>query len=575
VSDSVPPFARRFFEPTTRMTRIGSGALGGKARGLARASQVLARRPDLGAPGFVVGIPSLVVLAADHFDRFLQRNGLGDVSGPDDHIAEAFQKADLPAEILGDLHAVAAEVRLPLAVRSSSVLEDELGHPLAGVYLTKMLPGTQSSPDDRFRRLAEAIKLVYASTFFAGARSYRLALDLADREEHMGVVVQEIVGRVHGDRFYPDVSGVVRSLNAYPVGPARPEEGVASLALGLGKTIVDGGVCWSFSPAHPRVGPPFGSSRDRVRGTQTLFWAVNIGTPPPHNPIRETEYLVQHRLEEAEADGVLAATASTYDAANDRLTPGIGRSGPRVLDFAPLLALEQRPLAAQLHALLDACEQEVSGPVEVEFAITLPPRSDVPARFGLLQVRPLAGPGDEVAIGDEELAGDGVLVSSLHAAGNGVTSGLHDVIFVDPDAFDPLATRVIAREVEALNAQLLAQGRRYVLIGFGRWGTADPSLGIPVVWPQVAGAAALVEAALPSFRVEPSQGSHFFHNLVNLRVSYLSTGAPGEQPVDWSWLRGLELVDRRPHVRHVRSEAPLTVRVDGRGRRGVVSRGAG
>jgi hypothetical protein len=217
----------------------------------------------------------------------------------------------------------------------------------------------------------------------------------------------------------------------------------------------------------------------------------------------------------------------------------------------------------------------MSGPVEVEFAITLPRRSSAPARFGLLQVRPLAGFGDEVAVADEDLSGAEVLVSSLQAAGNGVRSGLQDVVFVDPERFDPLATRIIARELEALNGRLLGEGRRYVLVGFGRWGTADPSLGIPVAWPQVSGAAALVEAALPHFRVEPSQGSHFFHNLVNLHVSYLSTGAPGEQPVDWSWLQGLRQMDRTPHVLHVRSDTPLTVRVDGRRRRGVIFRDRG
>jgi len=571
-AEAVPAFAGRFFESGTRLTRIGSGALGGKGHGLLRASRVLERTPALAAPGFELEVPPLTALTADLFDLFLQRNGLRDPGGADREVAQAFQQAELPREIDEALRGVAADARLPLAVRSSSALEDTLGHPLAGVYLTKMLPGTQSAAEERHRSLAEAIKLVYASTFFAAARAYRQALGIGDRGEHMGVVVQELVGRTRGERFYPDVSGVVRSLNAYPVGPALPEQGVASLALGLGKTIVDGGACWSFSPAHPKVGPPFGSNRDRLRGTQGRFWAVNVGTPPPRDAIRETEHLVHLGLEAAAADGALASIASSYDPADDRLTPGIGRPGTPVLDFAPLLALEQLPLAAQLRALLDACEQEVSGPVEVEFAITLPTRPGVPARFGVLQVRGLAGLDEDVAVSDEELSGGAVLVSSRHAAGNGVTTGLRDVVYLDPEAFDPLATRAIAREVETANARLVGEGRRSVLIGFGRWGTADPALGIPVSWPQVSGAAALVEAALPRFRVEPSQGSHFFHNLVNMRVSYLSTGAPGEQQVDWSWLDGCEVVERQPHLRHVRCPAPLTVRVDGRQRRGAILR---
>ena len=573
MSGEVPVFSRRFFEPAARLSRIGSGALGGKAQGLVRASRVLARNPELAAPGFELAIPALAVLAADAFEAFLDRNGMrGAPAGSDDEVADAFQKADLPAEVVGDLRALAAEVRSPLAVRSSSALEDAVGHPLAGVYLTKMLPGNQKAIDDRFRRLIEAIKLVYASTFFGGARAYRRALGADEAPESMAVILQEVVGRGRGDRFYPDVSGVARSLNVYPVGPALPEQGVASLALGLGKTIVDGGVCWSFSPAHPRVGPPFGSNSERLRGTQTGFWAVNVGPPPPYDPIRETEYLVHAGLDAAEQDGALALTASTYDAGYDRMTPGVGRPGARVLDFAPLLVLEELPLAAQIRSVLAACEQELSGPVEIEFALTLPHRKG-PARLGVLQVRPLAGLEEEVAVGEEELSGEAVLASSRHAAGNGVLSGLRDVVYLEPNGFDVLQTRAIAREVEALNAHLVREGRRYVLIGFGRWGSQDPSLGVPVTWPQVAGAGALVESGLPGFRVEPSQGSHFFHNLVNQRVSFLSVGQPGEQPVDWDWLGARELVERTPHARHVKTEAPLTVRVDGRSRRGVILRG--
>jgi hypothetical protein len=389
----------------------------------------------------------------------------------------------------------------------------------------------------------------------------------------MAVILQEVVGRSRDERFYPDISGVARSLNMYPVGPAQPDEGVASLALGLGKTIVDGGACWSFSPAHPRIGPPFGSARERLRGTQTRFWAVNVGAPPPHDPIRETEYLVQPELDAAEADGALALTASSYDAAADRTSPGIGRPGPRVLDFAPLLLLEELPLAEQIRRLLAACAAELGAPVEIEFAVTLGLRRSDPARLGLLQVRPLAGLEEEVTLPEEELSGAAVLTSSRRAVGNGVVGGIHDVVFVEPRTFDSLETRTIAGEIAALNARLVREGRRYLLIGFGRWGTADPALGIPVAWPQVASASALVEAALPEFVIEPSQGSHFFHNLVNQRVSYLSVGGPGEQPVDWAWLAGCEVLERRAYACLVRTEQPLTVRVDGRSRRGVILRG--
>jgi len=572
----VLPYDRRFFAPPGGVKRIGEGAIGGKAEGLRAAAEIIRRRrADLRRAEPDVDVPALVVLGSDVYAAFLERNALADLVAeepPDDRIAHAFGRAALPAEIVGDLRSIAAEVRQPLAVRSSSALEDARGQPFAGVYGTKMVPGNQKDPDARFRALTDAVKFVYASASFHEARAYRRATGHRASEERMAVVVQEVVGRAHGGRFYPDVSGVARSWNFYPTGAARPEDGVVLLALGLGKTIVDGGLAWSFSPVHPRAVPPFNSVRDLLRLTQTGFWAVNVGPPPPYDPMAETEYLVQEGLAAAEEDGVLPLLASTYDPQSERLVPGTGRRGPRVLDFAPLLVHEERPLVPALRRLLALGEEAGGGPVEIELALTLPPEGR--GRLSLLQVRPVLVPGEAVEVAEGALEAADTVVASRSALGNGRRE-LTDVVFVDPGTFEARLTPAIAGEVEKLNRPLVDSGRPYLLIGFGRWGTADPWLGIPARWDQIAGARVVVEAAIPGMRPEPSQGSHFFHNLSSFDVLYFTVPEDAPRGIDWDWLARQETVARTDHARHVRPERPLVVEVDGRTRRGVVRRSPG
>ena len=579
----LPPYSRRLFDPEQRLWRLGGGELGGKAHGLRTAADVIARRgAELSRLGLEVDVPALVALGTHLFDTFLDRNGLRGLIAEepsDDAVRSAFQRASVPAELAGDFTALAKEARIPLAVRSSSLLEDALGQPFAGVYGTKMIPGNQVQPAARLRSLLDAVKFVWASTFFQEARAYRRATTTGSTHEKMAVLVQEVVGRGHrghrgqdGDRFYPDLSGVARSIDFYPQGRARPEDGIVHLALGLGKSIVDGDLCWSFSPARPEVGPPFGSVRELVGATQTRFWAVNIGPPPPYDPMTETEYLVRPGLAEAEADGTLRYSASTYDPASDRLVPGTGRVGPRVLDFAPLLVYGEVPLAAAVRALLDLCAEEVGAPVEIEFAVSLPLRG--PRRLGLLQVRPLAVGRDALEVTEEDLASPAAVVSSPAALGNGRCQVL-DVVYVDPGLFVTAETPAIAEEIATINRELLDAGRPYLLAGFGRWGSSDPWLGIPVRWDQISGARAIVEATLPALSPEPSQGSHFFHNLSSFQVVYLtvrSTVGGDRGTIDWYWLRRQPVARETPHVRHVQLAAPLDIAVDGRSGRGVVRR---
>src|SRR6516225_1707455 len=383
----LPVFDRNFWDGRFCFTRIGNGALGGKARGLVFIKNLLGQGIDPAPyPDVEVNVPTMAVIATDYFDRFIQRNRLSELRFDeltDDRIGHAFQQAALPVELLGDLRALSLQVKTPLAIRSSSLLEDSLDRPFAGVYATKMIPNNQLDPDTRFRRLTEAIKFVYASTYFRQARNYIKTTGHDPREEKMAVIIQEVVGLRHGDRFYPNISGVARSFNFYAIPPARPEDGVVNLALGLGKTIVDGGISWTYSPAYPKKPPPFDSVTELLGGTQTKFWVVNMGKPPAYDPVSELEYLAFADLKVAEADDTLRFVASSFDPDRERVVPGTGPRGARILDFAPLLVLEQAPLNVLIQSLLQAAEDDLNAKVEIEFAIAIDQPRGQPARYRL------------------------------------------------------------------------------------------------------------------------------------------------------------------------------------------------
>ena len=575
-SADLPAFDRNFWDGTFRFTRIGTGSLGGKASGLVFIKDLLSRAVDPAVhPGVEVNVPTMAVIAADCYSDFIQRNHLSDLKFDDmtdSRIGHAFQQADLPTELLGDLRALSEQVKTPLAIRSSSLLEDALDRPFAGVYATKMIPNNQPDADTRFRKLIEAIKFVYASTCFREARDYIRTTGCQPEEEKMAVILQEVVGRRHNDRFYPDVSGVGRSYNFYCSPPATPKDRVVNLALGLGKTIVDGGLSWTYSPAYPRKPAPFGSIDEMFRATQAEFWAVNMGKPPAYDPVSETEYMVQGGLTEAEADGTLRFVASTFDPGRNRVVPGTGARGPRILDFAPLLVLEAFPLNAIVQALLQASERALSAEVEIEFAVTLeqPLNQAARLRLGFLQVRPMAVSSDVVEVTAEDLSAPQVVVASDRVMGNGVETDIHDIVFVRPENFSIMRTPEIAQELGDINRKLVEERRPYVLIGFGRWGSSHPSLGIPVDWSQISGARAIVEATLPDMNVELSQGSHFFHNLTSFRAMYFMVRHDGELPIRWEWLNQQPVVAETALVRHVRPLNPVAVRMDGRSSRGVV-----
>ena len=571
----LPVFDRKFWDGTFRCTQIGTGSLGGKAAGLVFIKDLLAGKtyPAL-FPNVKISVPTMAVIATDCFDQFLRQNHLADLAFnemPDPRIAQAFQKADLPIELLGDLRALTLQVKTPLAIRSSSLLEDAMGRPFAGVYATKMIPNNQPDPDSRFRRLVEAIKFVYASTYFREARDYRSS-SAVTTDEKMAVIIQEVVGLRRGERFYPDISGVARSYNYYALDPARPEDGVVSLALGLGKTIVDGGLVWTISPSYPQKPPPFASVDEVLDGTQREFWAVNMGKPPAYDPVSETEYLRLASLSDAEADGVLDLLVSTYNSDRDRLVPGLGSTGPRILNFAPMLVHERFPINDLVKDLLAAAEKTLDTKVEIEFALTLQGagRELLNARLGFLQVRSMVVSDELVDITSDELTDSRAIVASDMVIGNGMAHDIRDIVFVRPENFSPLVTSAVARDLESVNRELQQEHRRFLLIGFGRWGSSHPSLGIPVDWSQISGARTIVEATLPEMNVELSQGSHFFHNLSSFRTSYFMVRHGGRFAINWDWLNRQPVVHETEFIRHVRPEVNLSLRVDGRTRRGVI-----
>ncbi len=571
------PFDRNFFSSRHKFTYIGRGELGGKAHGLAEMKGIIESEiSGKFAPEIKIFIPTLTVITTEYFDLFMKENDLYPValSGKrDELIAHAFQRAHLPVRLVGDLRALVSEVHTPLAVRSSSMLEDAMFEPFASVYSTKMIPNNQPGVDSRFRKLVEAVKYVYASTFFKGARNYMKATHHSTLDEKMAVIIQEVVGAGFGERFYPHISGVVRSYNFYPTGNASPEDGVVDLALGLGRTIVDEGVAWSYSPRFPKAGAPFNSINDMLKNTQTGFWAVDMKGPAVFDPLNETEYMDRYDLTDAEYDGTLTHIASTLDPQDGRIVMGTGIKGPRVLDFAPILKAGVVPLNDLVKTILEVCEDSLGVMVEIEFAVRMDPRGGASGEFGFLQVRPMVVSESRVELDDDEITGDKVLLSSERVLGNGVLDSITDIVFVDPESFDVKKTREIAKEVESMNEALAGEGREYILIGFGRWGTSDPSGGIPVRFDQISGAKVIVESSLPGLTCPLSQGSHFFHNVTSFRIFYFSIGGGDECGIDWNWLRANNVINETEHLKHVQASSPLTVKVDGRKSRGAIFHG--
>jgi CheY-like chemotaxis protein len=565
--------ADTFKSSQSSFLRIGSGSLGGKARGLAFVRHLLrTRRITKRFPGVRITVPPAIVIATDMFDQFLAENNLGDFAlhcDDDNEIQQRFLDSPLPAPLIESLRAFLEEVRYPLAVRSSSLLEDSQYQPFTGVYETFMLGNQQGGSRARLDELSEAIKRVYASTFSQHAKSYVRATPYRLEEEKMAVILQQVVGTLHGQRFYPDFSGVVRSHNFYPVPPMNFDDGIAAVALGLGRTVVDGGKCLMFCPRYPKNLLQFSSVEDILANTQTEFCALELdAVPPAGGPghLREARF----GLDIAEKDGTLHAVASTYSADNQAVYDGLSRPGARVVTFAPMLKLGMFPLAQILELLVRAGQDALGNPVEIEFAVRLP-RGEEPADFGFLQIRPLTLARDHQDLAIDDVDPAQVLCRSTKVLGNGRIENLHDIVVVDSHRFERSRSQEVAKAVAHFNASLNAENRPYLLIGVGRWGSNDPWLGIPVEWDEISGARAIVEAGFRDFRVTPSQGSHFFQNLTAFQVGYFTVNPDaGEGAVDWEWLADQLAVGEQECVRHLHFPDPLRVVMNSKKSQGVI-----
>ena len=554
--------------------RIGAGSLGGKARGLAFVRHLLhKRRFSRRFEGVKVGVPPALVLSTDVFDRFLAENNLLDFAihcNDDAEILGRFMAAPLPASLREDLLAFLREVTYPLAVRSSSLLEDSQYQPFTGVYETFMLGNQQKDGERRLARLTEAIQRIYASTFSQHAKAYVRATPYRTEEEKMAVILQQVVGGRHGERFYPDFSGVVRSRNFYPVPPMASEDGIAAAALGMGREVVEGGRCLTFCPRYPQNLVQFSSVKDTLANSQSEFWALEMNQGEASEPLKNLRE-ARFNLQAAEEDGTLRAVASTYSRDNDAIYDGTSRPGARIVSFAPVLKHEVFPLAPILDQLARVGEDALGQPVEIEFAVRLAQAQGEQAEFGFLQIRPLvlSREGEDLRMG--HVAEGDLVCRSAMVLGNGRIENLNDVVVVDFHRFERGRSQEAAEAVARFNTMLALENRPYLLIGVGRLGSNDPWLGIPVEWDEISGARVIVEAGFKDFRVTPSQGSHFFQNLMAFQVGYFTVNPDaGEGSVDWAWLTTQSAVEESGCVRRLRFEDPLLVVMNGKTREGMI-----
>ena len=576
----VADFDRRTFDGKGDFCRLGGGSLGGKARGLAFVRRLLAQ-PGLSGrfPGVRVTVPACVVIGTDVFDQWLDENNLRDfaIASTDDEKTRArMEQAPLPARVRRDLAVFLDRVHDPLAIRSSSLLEDSQYQPFTGVYETYMLPNNHPDAEVRLEQLTRAIKGVYASTFSQIAKAYLRATPYRLEEEKMAVILQRIVGANRGGRFYPDFAGVARSINFYPAPPIAPEDGIAAVALGLGRTVVDGGACLRFCPRLPHHLVQFSSVGDMLQNSQREFWALDLGAGrtevDPHQEMRESSF----GLDVAEADGTLAAVASTYSREDDAVFDGISRAGVRLVSFAPVLKHGVFPLPEIVDDLLRIGTEGMGAPVEIEFAVNLATAAGEPQEVGFLQMRPLAlsREFEELELGDLQPAD--TICHCTCVLGNGRIEGLRDLVVVDSDRFDRSRSLEAAQEIAQLNADLVAERTPYILIGVGRWGSRDPWLGVPVRWEQISGARVIVEAGFKDLKVAPSQGTHFFQNLTSFQVGYFTVNPDvGEGFVDWSWLRAQPAVREGTFARRIRLAEPVELRMNGRRRQGIIGKPGG
>ena len=558
----------------SNVVSFAGGSLGGKGRGLAFISTLIySFELGLLLPGINIKTPVTAIIGTDEFDQFMETNRLWEVVNTEKDFS-ALQKQFLAGTFSEDLEQkLGVFIRLnnkPLAVRSSSLFEDSLSQPFSGIFGTYLLPNNHPDPEVRLMQLIGAIKLVFSSIYSDNSRIYFEAVNYKIEQEKMAVVIQVVVGNRYGDLFYPHISGTAQSFNFYPVANMTPHDGFAVAAVGLGQYVLDGEKAFRFSPAYPAL--DIVSINDLTRYSQTEFYAVNLARSEIDLLQGESAGLVKTSISRAESDGTLTHAASVYSIDDDTLNPGLTVPGPRVVNFANILKYDYIPLAHTLKTVLEVVREAFGAPVEIEYAVDLNKDEEGRATFYLLQIKPLVGSGAGYSIDPESVFTDDTILVSRKSMGNGLVEGITDIIYVEPDMFDNLKTAEMASEIDAINRKMLAGGRKYVLIGPGRWGTKDRFLGIPVDWPQISNARIIVEVSLPSFHVDASQGSHFFHNVTSMGIGYFAVNeATAEGVIMWDKLRKQKEIGKGHWFRHVRFPKPLVIRMDGRLGMAVIS----
>ncbi len=563
------------FDPDTDFSKIGKGSLGGKARGLAFMSTRLKNQPEIHEKfkDVTITVPKTLVISTEGFDAFISENNLGEVATGDDsdpEIIRLFANARMPAMLERDLHHYLKHARYPLAVRSSSLLEDAQFQPFAGIYKTYMIPNNDDDFAVRYKQLTLAIKLVYASTYCESARAYVKSTFHRTEDEKMGVVIQQLTGEAYGQHFYPAISGVAQSYNYYPISYLKPDDGLAHIALGLGRIVVEGGAAMRFSPRYPQFLPQFSTVDDILENAQRFFYALNLNGFPEDLLTNEDATLEKLDIDSAMHDAPVRLLCSTYSAQDHRIRDGVQASGYPVCTFASILKFDALPLAEILTEILAMGRQGMGCPVEIEFAVNMPLDADQKPIFELLQIRPMTVNQSNlsVKIRDDDISK--AFCYSTMALGNGQFEEIRDIIFVHPDRFDAAKTVQIASEIAQVNKEMRRRNQKYLLIGPGRWGSADRWLGIPVRWPDISGVGAIVETTIEGLKADPSQGSHFFHNITSLGISYLNTSEGGKDFINWEWLMSLPAEAETPHLRHVSVEKPLLLKIDGKESKGVI-----
>lgn len=571
----IAEFYRDRFDEYLSFARIGQGSIGGKARGLAFLDSLIMRNRLMDKyDDLIITIPRTVVIGTDIFDEFMEENDLYRIALsdlPDKDILQHFIRARLPFRIHEDLYTFISYVNNPIAIRSSSLLEDSHYQPFAGIYSTYMIPSIKGNERLMIEKLGEAIKSVYASVYFKDSKAYMSATSNVIDEEKMSIVLQEVCGVQYGNRFYPAISGVARSVNFYPIAPEKSEDGVVNLAFGLGKYIVDGGLSLRFSPKYPKKILQLSTPEMALSETQKHFYALDLKMESFIPSIDDAINLLKLRISEAEADQTLKFVASTFDYDSHSLRDGVMHQGKRIITFSNILNYETFPLAEILSTVLTIGQREMDKPVEIEFAVNLDVPDGQPKVFSLLQIRPIVAMNETIDIHPEKIEPEKTIIISRSALGNGIIHGIHDFVYIKPDSFNAAKSKEIACKIQALNDEFLQLKKNYVLVGPGRWGSTDPWLGVPVKWPQISAARVIIESGLENYRIDPSQGTHFFQNLTSFRVGYFTIN-PFIQDgyYDLSFLSGFEPAYEDEFIRQIRFQFPMRIEIDGKKNFGVI-----